>query len=147
MVSIIVFPRAIIIHHLEYLHHVRLSLALYGNGSNMRVHFNNCFSRKWPGWDDGSVPGDTPWECLWSVIKDFKSLHTLTVTLEASGPHWHKTPHWARSIAAGAEMLLFNPMKQVTCNDFLLRVNWTPAESILNECPFRIECFTEEAET
>ncbi|KAI2777673.1 hypothetical protein F4815DRAFT_282275 [Daldinia loculata] len=141
--SVSVFPRAIIPHHLDMLHHVRLSLALFNRGTMIHVYFNNSFSRSWPGWDEKSLSGDTPWHCAWNAIGELKSLHTLLVTLEVlREDHQREEPHWHRSMPSDFETSLFQPMKQVSCGDFLLRVNWPSTGKPLDEYPFRIEHFT-----
>ncbi|KAH8649100.1 hypothetical protein BX600DRAFT_110196 [Xylariales sp. PMI_506] len=143
LISITVFPRAMLRQHLDAVHHIRISLALFIDGNQLYAYLNNSFSRTWPGWDETKAPGDTPWQCAWSTIRDMKSLHTLVVTLEVNPySRMRKDQHWTASMAADFETLLFQPLKEVTCNDFLLRVNWPLIESSkLQKYPFRIERF------
>ncbi|KAI1479648.1 hypothetical protein F4774DRAFT_122196 [Daldinia eschscholtzii] len=139
--SFIVFPRAMLPHHANLLHHVRLALALFVQDNMISVHFNNAFSRAWPGWDQDYISGDTPWQCTWNAMAELKSLHTLVVTLDVrSGiPPDGSTLH--ESLPSDFEVSLFEPMKQVSCPDFLLRVNWTSTGIPLDDYPFRIERF------
>ncbi|KAI8963568.1 hypothetical protein F5Y11DRAFT_346381 [Daldinia sp. FL1419] len=143
--SISVFPRAMIPHHLDMLHHVRLSLALFNRGTMIHAYFNNSFSRSWPGWDEGSLSGDTPWDCAWNAIGELTSLHSLLVTIEVlREDHGREDPHWHRSMSSDFEASLLQPMKQVKCDNFLLRVNWPSTRSplTLDEYPFQIQRFT-----
>ncbi|KAH6646912.1 hypothetical protein BKA67DRAFT_419038 [Truncatella angustata] len=150
MISITTFPRAMIPRHLEALHHVRLFLALHGRGKHMSAYFHNSFSRNWPGWDAASAPGDTPWASVWAAMAELKSLHTLVVTLELKPSPSHrvvKDPDRCREVTIEDETLLLDPTKEVTCNDFLLRVNWPSTGNCLKKYPFRIERYTQDTKT
>lgn len=133
------FPRAIIPHHLDVLQHIKLSLALFKRGDIIHAYFNNAFSRNWQGWDEASAAGDTPWQCTWNAIAELRALHTLSVTLEVS-PEDHDAL-WSRSMPADFETLLFQPMRQVVCEDFTVRVNWPCTGNMFEGCPFRLERF------
>ncbi|KAI1469165.1 uncharacterized protein F4812DRAFT_457708 [Daldinia caldariorum] len=137
--SFIVFPRAIIPHHANMLHHVRLTLALFVHDDMISLYFNNAFSRSWPGWDQEYASGDTPWQCTWNTMGELKSLHTLVVTLIAQSNTPPNNLTWHQSLPSDFEIPLFEPMKQVCCPDFLLRINWPHTGILQDEYPFRVE--------
>lgn len=134
------------------LHHLRIDLFLLGSGSRgpapgeLYIFLHNSLGRRWADWDEASGASssgssDTPWEYAWGAVAELPSLHTLTVTLEIS----------TAGISAGLEQWLIRPLAQVTCNDFLLRVNWAapPAATGGGQpepvYPFRIERFTSKS--
>ncbi|KAK8113486.1 hypothetical protein PG984_014012 [Apiospora sp. TS-2023a] len=158
IVSLTVFPREIIPRHRALLHHLRIDLLLLGNASGtshdeLYIFLHNSLSQKWTDWDEASSSdagggGDTPWECAWGAVAELTSLHTLVVTIEISTP---STGSSNLDMAAGLEKWLFEPLAKVTCNDFLLRVNWsappmTPdIDQAEPEYPFRVERFTSKS--
>ncbi|OTB02096.1 hypothetical protein M426DRAFT_205344 [Hypoxylon sp. CI-4A] len=138
--AISAFPQAFLPHHLHLLRHIRLSLTLFNRNNVIHAYFNNAFSRSWPGWDGSNASGGTPWQCAWSAVGGLKSLQTLLVTLEVMrDDHQPGDLHWSRSMPEDFETAILEPMKQVVCEDFLLRVNWPSTGNDFREYPFRIE--------
>ncbi|KAK9782644.1 hypothetical protein SCAR479_00987 [Seiridium cardinale] len=142
MISMSIFPRVMIPHHLELLRHVRLSLSLFVRGNEIHSYLHNSFSQDWPGWDEASAPGDTPWDGAWKAIGELKSLRTLLVTLEVTPDNkQYRICPWYRSMPKDFETQLFQPLKQITCDDFLVRVNWPHIAQDTPAYPFRLECY------
>ncbi|KAK8034193.1 hypothetical protein PG993_009188 [Apiospora rasikravindrae] len=158
IISMAVFPREIIPHYRDMLHHVRIDLFLLTRGSadELYIFIHNSFSQKWPSWEDeagGNAGDETPWECAWGAIAGLTSLHTLRVTIEVTRPRgdYDDTDDWLhQGMSATFEKSLFEPLTKITCNNFLLRVNW-PAPPMTDKSqqepgyPFRIERFTSRA--
>ncbi|KAK7963452.1 hypothetical protein PG988_010426 [Apiospora saccharicola] len=155
IVSLTVFPREIIPRHRAMLHHLRIDLFLLGNASGtshdqLCIFLHNSLSEKWTAWDEAaggeSSGGDTPWECAWGAVAELTALHTLVVAIEISTPK-----SGAVRMSASLEKWLFEPLAKVTCNDFLLRVNWSapPATTDGGQAepkdPFRVERFTSKS--
>jgi hypothetical protein len=86
--SICVFPRTVISHHLDNVRHLRLWLTLHWREDGLVANFHNTFGGVWPGWNGGAGEGDTPWECVWAVVASMRSLHTLIVTLQVPVLGW-----------------------------------------------------------
>lgn len=143
--SICVFPRTVISHHLDNVRHLRLSLTLHWREDGLVANFHNTFGGVWPGWNGGAGEGDTPWECVWAVVASMRSLHTLIVTLQIPVLGWqHQTPLFPQDPEIrDFETPLFEPLKEITCcNYFLLRVNWPSFGQKFDEYPFRLERYT-----
>lgn len=155
IVSLTVFPREIIPRHRAMIHHLRIDLFLLASDSTMHgelyILLHNSLSQKWTDWDEEAAAagggGDTPWQCAWGAVAELTSLHTLVLTIEISAPRGNKGYLTRQSMSAGLEKWLFEPLVKVTCNDFLLRVNWS-APSLATEedqpkpaYPFRIKRF------
>lgn len=148
-VSICVFPRTVIPHHLDNVRHVRLSLALHTSWDGLCANLHDAFGGVWSGWDGGDGVGDTPWECVWAVVASMRSLHTLIVTLQINPGHRPGIPWWDKQEDLGDfETPLFKPLRQITfCNYFLLRVNWPSRGQNFDGYPFRLQRFTSQART
>ncbi|ETS77082.1 hypothetical protein PFICI_10956 [Pestalotiopsis fici W106-1] len=145
IVSICVFPRTVIPHHLDNVRHVRLSLFLEWRRDGLVTKSHNAFGGVWPGWDGGIGHGDTPWECVWAVVASMRSLHTLVVTIHILGFRARRDELSRQGTQLDDfETPLFEPLKQISpCNYFLLRVSWPSSGQQFDEYPFRLERFVE----
>ena len=144
LISICVFPRAVLSHHIKNVYHLRLSLTLFVTHGMLQAYVHNSFSREWAGWVGELAAGETTWNCVWDVVREMRSLHTALVTIEIDPRFQHCTDdrHWLDTLPEDFETSLFEPIKQITCNHFYLQVNWPARGPETHQYPFQLERIT-----